>query len=136
MKRVLITGILAASVVVGGISWLASRSVNVYTFNINPPAWHAGSEWHLGTAPNWIGFEEFTEDSVADTAIRDKKPISTTFTYVYLGVHPYRFRAKAWQLGLVSAVVVTVISWLAIAGWDGFRDRFSSSAPRIEPPKD
>src|SRR5580692_4419312 len=126
MKRVLITGILAASVVVGGVYWLARKSVNVYSLHVYAGGWMSGSEWHIGKDPSWIGFSEWIEVGMPDEW--GKKRDTPTYTDIDLGSHQYRVKAKAWQVGLVSAGALALISWLMIVAWDGFRDRFPPSA--------
>lgn len=112
MKKILCIGIIATAVIADYLYWRSSQ--NVYSLNAYAGGFISGPQWHIGTAPNWIGFSQYTE--VGMPSEWDKKRDTPTFTEIDLASHRYSIRVPASKLGLIAASGVAFLSWLAL-GW-------------------
>ena len=110
MKKILCTGIIATAVIAAYVYWRSSQ--HVYSLNAYAGGFVAGPQWHIGTAPNWIGFSQYTD--VGMPSEWDKKRDTPTFTEIDLASSRYNIRASTSELGLITVSGVAFLSWLGL----------------------
>jgi hypothetical protein len=111
MKKKVCIGIIAMAVIADYLYWRTNQ--NVYSLNAYAGGLIAGPQWHIGTAPNWIGFSQYTD--VGMPSEWGKKRDNPTFTDIDLAFHRYRIGSSASKLGLIAACGAAFILWVGLA---------------------
>jgi hypothetical protein len=120
MKRVLLSGILAASVAAAGVNWWYGSqfvySLNVVSY-INvpvttvPTGWVPGPSWHIGSTAFRLGYSEQTNFGFPNE--KGESPAPVSYTDFELGVNRIRARGDiyTWRPRLEYFGATLGIGW-------------------------